>query len=166
MGLRSFYTITACLFVCTAAAWAQSSACDLNTDGKVDAADVQLAINMSLGVTTCTANVAGSGVCNVVMTQRVINSAQGAACLTGSVHNVSLTWSASSSSNVVSYNVYRSTAPGGPFTRLTASPIAGLNFSDQNVQSGTTYYYTATAVDNTNTESGQSTQTPAAIPNP
>src|ERR1041384_4785747 len=124
MGLRSFYTITACLFVCTAAAWAQSSACDLNTDGKVDAADVQLAINMSLGVSACTANVAGTGVCNVVMTQRVINSAQGGACLTGSIHSVSLTWTASSSSNVTSYNVYRATAAGGPFTRMTSSPIA------------------------------------------
>jgi len=164
---RSFFsTITAGLFFCSISAWGQTSACDLNQDGKVDAADVQVAINMSLGVSVCTANVAGSGVCNVVMTQRVINASQGAACLTGSLHKVSLTWSASPSSNVVSYNVYRSTAPGGPFARLTASPIGATSYNDQNVQSGTTYYYTATAVDNTNLESSQSTATTAYVPAP
>jgi hypothetical protein len=166
--MRSLFcsTITAGLLFCSVTAWGQTSACDLNADGRVDATDVQLAINMSLGVSSCTANVAGSGVCNVVMTQRVINSAQGAACLTGSVHNVSLTWSPSSSPNVTSYNVYRGNSSAGPFTRLTSSPVSATSFNDQNVQSGTTYYYTATAVDNTNTESSQSGQAPAAIPIP
>jgi hypothetical protein len=166
MGRIFSSTITAGLLFYSAAAWAQSSACDLNNDGRVDATDVQAAINMSLGVTACTANVVGTGVCNVVMTQRVINTAQGGSCVTGSVHSVSVSWSASPSSNVVSYNVYRATTPTGPFTRLTASPVPATSFSDQNVQSGSTYYYAATAVDNTNSESGLSAQAPAVIPFP
>jgi len=161
-----FSTITVGLLFCSVAAWGQTSACDLNADGRVDASDVQVAINMSLGVSSCTANVAGTAVCNVIMTQRVINSAQGGACVTGSVHNVSLTWSPSTSPNVTSYNVYRGTSASGPFTRVTSSPVTATTFNDQNVQSGTTYYYTATAVDNTNTESTQSTQSSAVIPFP
>ena len=158
------HTISVALFFSSAVLWAQTSACDLTQDGKVDAADVQQAINMSLGVTPCNANVAGSGVCNVIVTQRVINSALGGVCVTGSVHRVVLTWSPSQSPNVVSYNVYRATASGGPFTRLTPSPITTTSYTDQNVQNGVTYYYMATAVDNTNTESTQSTQTSAVVP--
>jgi len=161
-----FPTITAGLLLCSMAAWGQTSACDLNADSRVDASDVQLAINMSLGVSSCTANVVGTGVCNVIMTQRVINSAQGGACLTGSLHNVSLTWSPSQSTNVTSYNVYRGSSASGPFTRLTTSPVTVTTFSDQNVQSGTTYYYAATAIDSTNMESSQSTPASAVIPYP
>src|ERR1043165_9579895 len=121
MRSTSLIATAAAMFLGSVAALAQTSACDLNVDGKVDVTDVQLAINMSLGVTPCTASVAGTGVCNVVMTQRVINSAQGGACVTGSVHSVQLTWSPSTSPNVISYNVYRASSSTGPFTRLTAS---------------------------------------------
>ena len=72
---KAFLPILAAgLLLFSASVWAQSSACDLTSDGKVDDADVQSAINMSLGASTCTANVAGSGVCNVVVVQRVINA--------------------------------------------------------------------------------------------
>lgn len=42
---------------------------------------------------------------------------------------VSLTWSPSIDA-VLGYNVYRSTAPGGPFTRLTVSPISSTSYAD------------------------------------
>jgi hypothetical protein len=60
-----------------------ASACDLNADGAVSVLDVQLAVNMSLGVIPCTANINGPGVCAVTTIQRVVNAALGGACVTG-----------------------------------------------------------------------------------
>ena len=57
--------------------WGQSSACDLTGDGSVNSADVTAAKNMVLNLAPCTANVYGSGVCNVVVVQRVINASSG-----------------------------------------------------------------------------------------
>lgn len=147
---------------------AQTNPCDLNQDGTVNVADVQLAINMSLGQTVCSANIYGTGVCNVVVVQRVTNAALGGACVTGTTvpHSVSLSWTASGSANVVGYNIYRGTTSGGPYTKLTASPVAGLAYTDTSVQAGQTYYYVATTVDSNNNESAYSTQTQATVPTP
>jgi hypothetical protein len=60
-----------------------ASACDLNFDGVTSVLDVQLAVNMSLGTTPCTANINGPGVCAVTTIQRVVNAALGGACVTG-----------------------------------------------------------------------------------
>src|SRR2546423_1736994 len=100
--------LAAGLLFSSASAWGQTNACDLNSDGRVDASDVQAAINMSLGLSSCTANITGSNVCNVVVVQRVINASLGAACFTGTgaPHSVSLTWDASASSGVSGYKVY------------------------------------------------------------
>lgn len=78
--------------------------------------------------------------------------------------SVSLSWSASSSTDVVGYNVYRGTISGGPYTKLTPSPISALLDSDSNVSSGQTYYYVVTAVDSNNNESADSNQATASIP--
>src|SRR6516225_10805132 len=74
---KALSVLSAGLFLLSVSAWAQSNACDLNGDGKVDATDVQSAINMSLGLSGCSANVYGANVCNVVMVQRVINASLG-----------------------------------------------------------------------------------------
>jgi fibronectin type 3 domain-containing protein len=77
---------------------------------------------------------------------------------------VSLSWTASTSS-VVGYNVYRGTASGGPYsTKLTSSPVNDTNFVDSSVQSSSTYYYVATAVDSDSVESTYSNQAKAVIP--
>jgi hypothetical protein len=61
-----------------------SSACDLNADGKVDASDVQIAVNQALRITPCTnADLRADGVCNVLDVQRVIAAALGRACVVG-----------------------------------------------------------------------------------
>ena len=51
--------------------------------------------------------------------------------LSGSSNNaaITLTWSPSSD-RVVGYHVYRSTAPTGPFARLTDSPVQATSFTD------------------------------------
>ena len=78
-------------------------------------------------------------------------------------HSGALTWNPSTSS-VSGYNVYRSTVSGGSYTRVNSSLIAVLNYTDVNVQSGTTYYYVMTAVDASGNESGYSNQVTATIP--
>ena len=166
---KSFFVFpTIGLLFFSAAVWAQSNSCDLNLDGKVDVTDVQSAINMSLGQAACTANIYGSGVCNVVVVQRVTNAAMGGDCVTGTTaaHTVSLSWAASTSGNIVGYNVYRSTTSGSSYALLTASPVTGLTYSDNSVAAGQTYYYVATSVDSSNNESPYSTQAQATVPTP
>jgi hypothetical protein len=142
------------------------NACDLTGNGVVDILDVQLAVNMAIGLAPCTANVAGQGVCNIVVVQRVTNAAMSGTCLTGVSHTASLNWTASTSSNVIGYNVYRATASGGPYTKITTSPVAGTTYTDPTVQAGQTYYYVTTAVDTSSNESVYSNQAPAVVPTP
>lgn len=154
--------LTAGLFFCVSA-WSQTNSCDLNGDGKVDKADVDAIINMSLGA-PCTANIAGANVCNVVVVQRVINASMGGACVTSTgLHSVSLTWTASVTPGVTGYKVYRATASGGPYT-LVSTTGAVATYMDNTVQSGATYYYVITAVGSG--ESAYSTQAQAVVPIP
>ncbi len=58
--------------------------CDLNKDGVVNVLDVQLATNQVLGYATCgSADLIGSGQCNIVDVQRVISTSLGASCHLG-----------------------------------------------------------------------------------
>ena len=144
----------------------QTSACDLNLDGRVDSNDVQLAINMSLGLAPCTANISGANVCNVVVVQRVVNASMGSTCVTGSgIHSVSLTWSPSASAGVTGYNVLRATSPTETPTFVAFVGLA-TSYTDTNVQAGPTYYYVVQAVDSVNNTSGFSNQAQAVIPVP
>jgi len=77
---------------------------------------------------------------------------------------VSLSWSAST--GATSYNVKRSTNPGGPYTQI-ASPSTN-SYNDTGLTNGTTYYYVVSAV-NTAGQSANSTQasaTPSTATNP
>lgn len=75
-------------------------------------------------------------------------------------HSVTLTWSASQ--NATSYNIYRGTTSGGPFTRL-ASGIVSTTYTDVQVTHNQTLYYVITAVNGDN-ESAYSNQIVAVIP--
>ena len=167
MRQRGAATVAAGLFLLPISAWAQAAnACDLNQDGSVNIVDVQLAVNMTLGLTPCTSTILGTGVCNVVVVQRVTNAFLSGTCLTGTTHSVTLNWTASTSTNVTGYNVYRGLTSGGPYTKVNASLIVGTTYTDVNVQAGQTYYYVTTAVDSNSNESVYSNQAPAVIPSP
>jgi hypothetical protein len=79
-------------------------------------------------------------------------------------HSVALAWSASTSSGVVGYNVYRGTASGGPYTKLTPSAISETRYTDTSVEAGRTYYYVVTSVDSDGLESSHSNQASATVP--
>jgi len=77
---------------------------------------------------------------------------------------VTLSWTASTSANVVGYNVYRGSTSGGPYVQIGF--VGGTSYVDSGVSAGQTYYYVATATDSANSESGYSVQTGATVPNP
>jgi hypothetical protein len=153
--------------VFSSSALAQTSPCDLNGDGHTDSADVTLATRMALGQIPCTANVEGHSVCTVITVQRVTNESLGQLCSAYNAHAANLSWTASTTPNVT-YNVYRATAPTGPFTTpLNTAPIVGTTYKDTTVQAGQTYYYVATAVAANGTESDFSSPAiQATIPAP
>jgi hypothetical protein len=80
-------------------------------------------------------------------------------------HSVTLSWTASTST-VSGYNIYRGTVSGGPYTQVNTALEPALNYVDNTVQSGQTYYYVVTSVDYSGTESGFSNQATASLPTP
>ena len=79
------------------------------------------------------------------------------------LHSVLLNWSASTSPNLMNYNVYRGTTPGGPYGVVTTLGLV-TSYVDSNIQGGQTYYYVTTVVDDTGAESGHSNEASAVVP--
>ena len=81
-------------------------------------------------------------------------------------HSVTLRWHApaeSVSPQVVSYNIYRSTSPRGPYTPV-ASGVQSPTYKDELVNTGVTYYYVVRSVDQSGHESGYSEEVKVTIP--
>ena len=95
---------------------------------------------------------------------------------TRSVHSATLTWTASPSSGVTGYNVYRAPCTGtitgstcsqaGAFTKINAAVVTGLTYTDTAVTAATAYDYYATAVCSacSPSESGPSVHFAGTIP--
>jgi hypothetical protein len=81
-------------------------------------------------------------------------------------HSVWLAWAASTSMEISGYNVYRATAPGGPYVMLNTSLVTETAYVDSEVASGETYFYIATAVDSNTNESPYSNEAIAVVPTP
>jgi hypothetical protein len=79
-------------------------------------------------------------------------------------HSVSLTWLASVTPNVVSYNAKRSNTSGGPYVTLNTSVITTLSYLDTSIAAGQVYYYVITAIDSLGNESANSVEVSATIP--
>jgi fibronectin type 3 domain-containing protein len=78
-------------------------------------------------------------------------------------YSVSLSWTPSSTS-YEGFNVYRGSVSGGPYSKIDSSLISTPSYMDNNVTAGQTYYYVATEVDDTGTESAYSSEVSATIP--
>lgn len=76
-------------------------------------------------------------------------------------HIVDLSWKASTTTEVVGYNVYRSPDAA---TKINASLVASTLYTDSTVANGSTYYYSATAVDAAGHESVKSATAKAVVP--
>jgi len=105
----------------------------------------------------------------------------GAGVTSGGSHNVTLSWTASTSSNVASYNIYRitsssTTAPTTPYPVLVSGLAASgtgavcsgtaCSYVDTSVTAGTSYWYYAAAVDSSNNVSGPSNTAQGVVPSP
>ena len=84
--------------------------------------------------------------------------------LSGESHTVLLSWTASSSSGVTGYYIYRATGSGS-YTKLNPTAAdSGTQFTDSSIQAATSYSYEVTAVDSSGTESSPSTPTAVSVP--
>jgi hypothetical protein len=133
-------------------------------------------------VDTCGASVAAGGNCTIAILFTPSASGALTASLTitdnasGSPQSVSLsgtgtpdvilTWTASVTSGVAGYNVYRGTTSGGESsTPLNSTPINGTTYTDENVTAGASYYYVVMAVaSNDVTQSADSNEASATVP--
>jgi hypothetical protein len=78
-------------------------------------------------------------------------------------HVVNLNWNASTSNDVVGYNIYR--APDGTtWKKINTTEITSTVYSDSTVANHTTYYYAATAVDSFGQESSKTAAVQAVVP--
>jgi hypothetical protein len=83
-------------------------------------------------------------------------------------HFIRLTWTASVSSNVTQYNVYRATSASGTcgtFSQIGVTPAATLTYDDATAVQGTPYCYKVLAFNGVD-ESGDSNVAQATIPFP
>jgi hypothetical protein len=78
-------------------------------------------------------------------------------------HVVDLNWKASTSGDVVGYNVYRS-LDGATWKKINASLIASTLYSDSTVANSTAYYYAATALDIYGKESSKTASIKVIVP--
>jgi fibronectin type 3 domain-containing protein len=81
-------------------------------------------------------------------------------------HSVTLSWKASTASNVIGYNIYRATTSTGPYVQTNTALDPTTQDIDYNVLAGKTYYYVVAAVNSTGVESVYSNQVKALIPYP
>jgi fibronectin type 3 domain-containing protein len=84
----------------------------------------------------------------------------------GAPGRLALFWSASPELDVAGYLLYRSTDPNlpKPWTLLTPAVYTKTTFTDQNVETGKTYYYYVIAVDNAGNKSEPSEVLSETVP--
>ena len=143
-----------------------ASGAGFSTSGIALPLSLAAAQTMSLGVTFAPTT-AGSLPGSVTVVSNATNSplvvALSGTGATPVSHTVSLTWTPSSST-YSGFNVYRGTTSGGPYAKVDTSMISTSSYMDASVGSGQTYYYVATELDSTGTESGYSSEVSATIP--
>ncbi len=78
-------------------------------------------------------------------------------------HVVDLSWDASTTNDVVGYNVYRG-ADGQYWVKINPSLNSSTAYTDSSAANETTYFYATTAVDSSGNESGKSNIVQTTIP--
>jgi fibronectin type 3 domain-containing protein len=83
-------------------------------------------------------------------------------------HSAQLTWTASTTSQVTGYKVYRSAVSGSGYASIATTTAPTVTYTDTPALAGKTYYYVVTALAPSIPpgESGYSNQGTAVIPTP
>jgi len=120
--------------------------------------------NCTIGV-AFTPSISSSETASITVADNVTGSPQAVSLSGSGIHNVNLSWTASSTSGIVGYDIYRGTTSGGESsTPLNSTPVSGTTFTDEAVTAGTTYFYTVTAVGADDVQSSASGETSTALP--
>lgn len=143
------------------------SATDIKTSGGVNGATIAPGQTATLDVTftpTKTETLSGS----VKLTSSATNSPTtitvGGTGVASVAHSVTLSWTASTSSGIAGYHVYRATLPGGTFSQLSSALVTGTTYMDSSVVAGDSYAYEVKAVSTQGAESAPSASVTATIP--
>jgi hypothetical protein len=114
---------------------------------------------------TFTPSLASAEAASLNITDNASGSPQSVSLSGTGSHDVILSWTASATSGVVGYNVYKGTSSRGESsTPLNSTPINGTSYADANVTAGTTYYYVVTAVGSDGVQSADSNEAEATVP--
>jgi hypothetical protein len=79
------------------------------------------------------------------------------------VYSVDLSWAPSSTPGILSYDVYRGTVAGGPYSFLTSVPVTSVSYVDTTAQVGQIYYYVVTSISANNVQSSYSNVATAIV---
>jgi hypothetical protein len=111
---------------------------------------------------------AGARAASLTITDNAADSPQSVALSGTGAHDIILSWTASATSGIAGYNIFRGTTSGGESTTpMNSLPIAGTTYVDENVLAGQTYYYIVTALGSSGTaQSGASAEASATVPTP
>ena len=93
-------------------------------------------------------------------------SALGIAALAQTSHNITVGWTYTQGTDLATgFNVYRAAVSGGPYGKLTISPlsIGTLSYADTSGTGGTKYFYVVTAIDGSGVESVNSSEVSATF---
>jgi hypothetical protein len=89
---------------------------------------------------------------------------------TGGSSSITISWIAptqntddSTLTDLLGYEIYRSTSANGTYTQLNSSDITTTSYTDSTAVSGTTYYYKVTAADTGGIESAMSSSDSASL---
>jgi Abnormal spindle-like microcephaly-assoc'd, ASPM-SPD-2-Hydin len=83
---------------------------------------------------------------------------------TGTAAFVSLSWIASTSPEVMGYNIYRKASLAGSYAKINSRVDPDTTYTDATVVHGTTYYYATTAVNSKGKESDYSNRVEVVVP--
>ncbi|HEV2399594.1 MAG TPA: choice-of-anchor D domain-containing protein [Candidatus Sulfotelmatobacter sp.] len=138
---NSVFTVSGLTLPKTLAAGASTNFTVTFTPTAVGAVSATLTFTSNAQPSTTTATVTGTGASS------------------STPHSVNLSWNASTSSNILGYNVYRSlysSSACGSYSKINSLLNTGTLYTDSSVVNGTSYCYAATAVDTSNNESSYS----------
>jgi hypothetical protein len=120
--------------------------------------------NCTIGV-AFTPSISSPETASITVADNVTGSPQTVGLSGSGMHNVNLSWTPSSTSGVVGYNIYRGSTSGGESsTPLNSAPVGATAFTDEGVTAGSTYYYIVTAVGADDAQSSASGETSTAVP--
>ncbi len=84
--------------------------------------------------------------------------------VSGNIGSASLSWNANTETDLLGYDVVRSTNPDvDGFTSLLGTPQTGTTYEDTGLNNGVTYYYRVVAIDSSNTRVASDTVSIKAI---